>query len=142
MEWLCPICETINNNYYDKTKAENDNEYIRINKLCKNCFHKRDDRNWESHIEMNTLIDKYLPRDQYDIPLSYELVKLITPSKWYIYETTVSYIKSRVYYRNKQVWKNWRRQIFYRKFIKRILDKWNVEHPQQIESSLVLQYLF
>ena len=71
MEWLCTICETINNNYYNKKIPENELEYIRIKKFCKNCFHARDNDNWDTHIEMNGLIDKYLPRHQMDILLSY-----------------------------------------------------------------------
>ena len=141
MEWLCTICETINNNNYDKNKPENEIKYIRANKFCKNCFHTRDNDNWDTHIEMNSLIDKYLPRHQMDILLSYELVGLIHPKKWFIYEKTVNYIKARVYNRNKPVWKNWRRKTFYRKFVKRILDKWHAQHPQQIETHLVIQYL-
>ena len=142
MEWLCPVCETINNNYDDKNKSKNENDYIRLHNFCKNCYHKRDDKNWDTHIMMNTLIDQHLPRHHYDIYLSYALVTLIHPSKWFIYESTVSYIKSRVYHRNKQIWRKWRRKTFYRKFIKRILDKWQVQHPQQIESNLILEYLF
>lgn len=142
MEWLCPICETINNNRFNPRISENENEYIRINNFCKNCLHRRDDKNWDTHIEMNTLIDKYLPRNQYDIPLSYAIVALIHPNKWVIHETTLNYIKARVYHRNKKAWKNWRRKVIYRKFIKRLLDKWQNNNPQQIETSLVLEYLF
>ena len=142
MEWLCPVCETINNPLLENFKTKDENEYMRKNKFCKTCYFKRDDGNWETHIKMNELIDKYLPRNQIDIPLSYDLVQLIHPRIWFLENNTINYIKLRVIFRNKLAWIKWRRNTFYRKFIKRILDKWQATHPQQIEHNLVLQYLF
>ena len=142
MEWLCPVCETINSRFYTKSIPVNENKYSQKHSFCKTCYFKRDDSNWDTHIQMNELIDKYLPRHQLDIPLSYALVQQIHPSKWYIYETTLNYIKHRVRCRNKLVWIKWRRNTLYRKFVKRILDKWQATHTQQIETSIVLQYLF
>ena len=142
MEWLCPVCESINNHIFIKALPSNENEYMRKKKFCKTCYFKRDDSNWETHIQMNELIDQHLPRHQLDIPLSYALVRVIHPRKWFLEENTLNYIKQRVYCRNKPAWRNWRRNTFYRKFVKRILDKWQSANAQQIEHSLVLQYLF
>lgn len=142
MEWLCPVCETINSPFLEKFKTKDEDEYMRKKHFCKTCYFKRDDDNWDTHIKMNALIDKYLPRNQLDIPLSYVLVQLIHPRKWFLELNTLNYIKQRVSFRNKQAWIKWRRNTFYRKFIKRILDKWQAAHPQQIEHNLVLQYLF
>lgn len=142
MEWLCPVCETINNNLYDSSMPENKIEYIRINKFCKTCYFKRDDDNWDTHIQMNEMIDKYLPRHNLCIPLTYELVNSIHPRKWFIKECTLSYIKHRVSFRNNLGWRNWRRKIVYRKFVKRILDKWQVHGKHSFPLHLVLEYLF
>ena len=141
MEWLCPICETINTEN-NKSISINDMEYHRKKKCCKTCFFKRDDGNWDTHIQMNELIDQYLPRHQLYIPLSYQLIEMIHPRKWFIKENTLDYIKYRVSFRNKLVWRNWRRNIFYRKFVERIIDKWQSTMLLQFPARLVVEYLF
>lgn len=137
MEWFCPVCETVNNNYF-----ENVQEYSQMRNLCSICYFKRDDSNWDTHIKMNELIDKYLPRNNLEIPLSYTIVNLIHPREWFIQDTTYNYITRRVKFRNHQIWRKWRRNITYRNFVKIILNNWNKTHTHQIEHQLVLQYLF
>lgn len=141
MNWYCTICETINT-----PKVEDNTQECVLSTLshdlCVNCLRKKDESNFETHLHMNRLIDKYLPRHQIDIPLSQVEVRLIQPKNWFLYDTTANYIIDRVKYRNYQTWKNWRRNVVYRRIVYKLIQRWQARSIQQIHPQLVLEYLF
>ena len=143
MEWLCPVCETINSLNISRCNEEDRQKSIRDRRFCKRCFTIRDDNRWEKHIEMNEAIDTYLPREKYEIYLSSTVVTLIHPRdcQWYNLDDTYKYIKARLRYRNTGAWKNWRRKLKYKEIVRNILEKWNKHHPHRLEYGLIMSYL-
>ena len=141
MQWLCPVCETINSLTVSGRNEEDRQNSRRNSNLCEKCFTIRDDNRWETHIKMNEVIDTHLPRGTYEINLSSAIVLLIHPREWYNLDDTYKYIIARVRYRNTYAWKNWRRKLKYKEIVRNILEKWNKHHPHRLEYGLIMSYL-
>tara|TARA_Y100000591_G_C21821449_1_gene693887 strand:- start:1208 stop:1642 length:435 start_codon:yes stop_codon:yes gene_type:complete len=144
MEWLCPVCETINNNNNTETMSELEKENVFSKKLCRICYNKYDEDIWEMQLAMNKQIDLILPRHNHIIDISYPIlntIKLVGPV-WYRHWDTLDYVKRRLLHRNRAIWQKWKRQVNYRKVVKILLNNWNKNFPRNFDESLILKFLF
>ncbi len=141
MGWLCLVCETINNEDVFKDYSETQITELKKTKRCVCCHFYRDEINWEHCLEMNDNIDKIFPRHQLDLPISAALVSSIRPRLVSIFQT-YNYIRLRIRYRNFQIWRRWRKNMFRRRAINRIFRQLDKKYNTQFEHSLFLQYLF
>ena len=141
MDWLCLVCETINNEDVLKNYSETQIVEIKKTSRCVTCHFYKDEINWDLCLEMNENIDKIFPRHQLDLPISEALVSSIQP-QFINMEKTYNYIRLRLRYRNYQIWRQWRKNMFRRRAINRIFKQLEQKYNTQFETSLFLQYLF
>ena len=141
MEWLCLVCETINNEDALKDYSETQIAEIKKTRRCVTCHFYKDEINWEHCLGMNDNIDKIFPRHQLDLPISAALVSSIKPNLVSMAQT-YNYIRLRIRYRNYQIWRRWRKNMFRRRAINRIFKQLDKKYNTQFEHSLFSQYLF
>ena len=117
MNWLCLICETINNNpKYNIYNQE----------ICKFCSIEKNlyQQYFDVCLILNKRIDIILPRHDYDIYLTSE--KIINIGESYLNrEQIVNYVISRLKYRTMKSHLKWRKRIINKKYFNMILDKIN-----------------
>ena len=144
MEWLCPVCETVNNHIFPKSYSAEKIVEITRSKRCRLCCFGKNEINWEQCLIMNERIDQTFPRGQCEYPISCILVNYIRPplSTFISMTSTFDYIKQRMYYRNYNSWKVWRYKKYYRRALNRVFDELDNIHNIQFERCLILQYLF
>lgn len=141
MEWLCLVCETVNNENAFKNYPEKQIVEIKKTKRCVTCYFCRDEIKWEHCLVMNENIDKKFPRHQLELPMSAALVSSICPELVSM-DKTYKYIRLRLRYRNYQIWRRWRKNKFRRRAINRIFKQLDKKYNTQFEHSLFSQYLF
>ena len=148
MEWLCPVCETINNNIFPKPYDLKRIQWLLNNKKCRLCYYGKNEINWEHCLIMNERIDNIFPRHYYEYSISFDLIKaialphpLIPPTNQNLMKKIYEYIRNRIQYRNYHIWRKWRYNINYRKAINCVLDKIDIRFNTQLERSLIFQYL-
>lgn len=137
MNWLCLICETVNN----KTKYNIYNQEIcRFCSIEKNLYQKH----FDNCLILNKRIDIILPRHHYDIYLTSEKIKNIG----YPYlnkEQIVNYVISRLKYRTMKSHLKWRKRIINKNYFNMILDKINkninLHFNECIPTKIILKFL-
>ena len=143
-EWLCPACETVNNNNYPKSYSLTQIDQLRISATCRRCCHKKNEINWDVCIEMNGKIDAIFPRHYLHNDIAYFLVANAIPrySLGMSMDKAVSYIIHRLNNRNKNVWRAWRYRKCYRKAVNRVLEKIDIRLNIMLPRYIILEYLF
>jgi hypothetical protein len=137
MDWLCLICETVN----DKPKYKIYNQEI-----CKFCCIEKSlyQKHFDTCLILNKNIDIILPRHDYDIYLTSEKITNIG----YPYlnkEQIVNYVISRLKYRTMKSNLKWRKRIINKKYFNMILDKLNkninLHFNECIPKKIILNFL-
>ncbi len=142
-EWLCPACETVNNNNYPESYSLTQRDQLRISATCRRCCHKKNEINWDVCIEMNERIDAIFPRHYLYNDIAYFLVANAIPriSRGTSMEKAVSYIIHRLNNRNNNVWRAWRYRKCYRTAVNRVLEKIDIRLNIMLPRSIILEYL-
>lgn len=125
MDWLCLVCNTVNNP--GKVAKDNNMSNESNYKSCKKCHqynHYITNNAFDNYCNMNQIIDKLPYSEDTNIWIDYQvIVNLCVITNFTITRTRIlEHVNARLYNNRFTIWTLWRRKIGNKKYVK-LLEK-------------------